>query len=119
MKRPRLELHPDLFDAMELSALVFGGIGKETWSADGNFSRFDLAAGLGEPCCGIGHACFIEGAVHQGLIHTALGGFVFVGDNDEAVGTAKRISFKTWCERLNIHRAEIDTFDPANFPLIN
>ena len=90
-------LPADVYDTLEFSALVYGGIGRDLyWDYNDT------------PCCIHGHAMMAAGsaswinslnpiviALRDAGIHEKL--------NDRAVGD-DRISFRTWCRRLNVVR---------------
>lgn len=110
MLSPRV-LPPDVFDALELSALVFGGIGR------GQCYNYD---GDNAPWCVHGHgkSCGMndEGGVWVPMLDR-LG--ITPHRNDAALSDVpddERVTFRQWCKRLNVVRADTPTFDPANFP---
>lgn len=101
-------LPPEVFDALHLSSLAFGGIG-------GGWVR-DLDA----PLCAIGHALFVEHGAHAWWnlpLDAAAKSALFEADidggrNDEAIAainrrrglrdTYARVSFEDWCAELNV-----------------
>jgi hypothetical protein len=111
MKQQKITIQRDVFDALELSALVFGGVG-------GGSLR-----GYGEaPLCIIGLARFLDG---QPLLYEQNGGEVAAELNrafsascewdvtvkSDRVGAKgvlpySRVPFATWCKRLNVVRGD-------------
>lgn len=125
-------LPPEVFDALELSALAFGGIGSRKMFERDPVRREPI---LDAPYCAIGLAWWsgiipdealrvnseYEGThrISEGLFSGAV--YAAVGfsweDNDRAVhGSESRITFREWCRRLNVVRGDTPTYDPANFP---
>lgn len=100
MKTQRV-LPADVYDALELSALIFGGVG-------GN----NMFAKDGCPLCIHGHAAFLwNGDVGDALYATGITTF----ENDGAVQNVNRsegrppydrISFEEWCAALNVIRGD-------------
>jgi hypothetical protein len=105
MKTQRV-LPADVYDTLEFSALVYGGIGAG-WTVD--------SAGI--PLCVIGHADqaveddWMDGPVVCALWCVGMSGSV----NDGAVGRINerkgapentRVTFAEWCEELGIVRGE-------------
>jgi hypothetical protein len=102
--KPHRVLHADVYDTMEFSALVYGGIGGCYWkSLDG------------EPWCSHGHAVHATACdtteVRDELLRVGVG----TSANDNAVtaingrrgtGQNDRVSFQEWCEELGILRGE-------------
>lgn len=94
-------LPADVYDALELSALVYGGIGA---------GRFREANGV--PYCVLGHASDLDVDVHGALRDSGIG----VATNDDAVyainvrrGTGyqdARVSFEDWRTEIGVTRGE-------------
>jgi hypothetical protein len=108
MKRTRT-LPPDVYDALELSAEVYGGIG-QPWLYDYN-TPADLT-GQHAPCCIYGHACHVGSVDIIGMLEKA--GATGQG-SDRAVRAINRrkrrdeharVSFADWCAELNVVRGD-------------
>lgn len=105
-------LHPDVYDALELSALVHGGVGRDSFA---KFFGGDPRSG-DCPNCIHGHALFLEGNEEYGAVCKRLWDAGIEYDvNDEAVNGDVVIDWEEYCKRTGIVRADVDTFDPANF----
>lgn len=106
-------LPADVYDALELSALAFGGIGRGAY-LDWDFDGDDAKA----PRCILGHAAWLvddlrvmsDGEVCS-VLYEQLGNAESV--NDTAVRSInwrrgrdgdRRVSFKAWCKELNVER---------------
>lgn len=100
-----IRLDPVLFDALHLSALANGGIGRNE-----TFRR-------GKPCCVRGHACWLEGQsalapCHHfvGEINTALSGLFEHGWTRRNDGSLRRAGlrasekalFEKWCRVVRV-----------------
>lgn len=104
-------LPADVYDALELSALAFGGIGAGEYGVGlRSGPSYPVLTGEALPVCATGHAiwCDIEGA------YTILGNFT-IRDSDNAVRRINRrrhrapntrVPFKAWCRALNVVRGE-------------
>ena len=110
---PTRVLPADIFDALEFSALVHGGIGARQY-----FAQEDHRA----PLCIIGHACFLDGrdaplglswSNSVGGVERAVRqlGLCIVHENDNAVDRLAdsedpdaRIPFDAWCQALGVVR---------------
>lgn len=92
-------LPADIYDALELSALAFGGIGRGIdWLND--------SEGATCPICVHGHANYLEDgtdAISRALYEAGISRY----ENDKRiVGSGGRISWATYCRRGNIVRGE-------------
>jgi hypothetical protein len=105
--QPRRVLPADVYDALELSAEAYGGVGVHHW--------FEDVAGENIPCCIQGHGFFVDNGYGDVLraLTSAFDGHSFsvVSANDGCFTieerTAKaRIPFAEWCDRLNVVRGE-------------
>lgn len=102
-------LPADVFDAMEFSALAFGGIGP--------FSVMTLR----RPCCAYGHAAFVCDVIpvascdakttDAGVALASAGITVVINDRavlaiNERAGRPmkRRVSFADWCAELGVER---------------
>lgn len=101
-------LPADVYDALELSALAYGGIGAGSWSQWGG----DMA---GAPYCAFGHAGHLDAfgchTVAEALADARIG----VCTNDNAVirintragmPGMNRVSFEDWCAELGVVRGD-------------
>lgn len=104
-KQPQRVLPADVYDALELSATAFGGIGADHWFIDE------------KPCCARGHAMFVmpEGGQLTTCIQVLTGVGISADVNDDAVWTINerrgrsrnsRVPFAEWCKELNVVRGE-------------
>lgn len=103
-------LPADVFDALEFSALVYGGIGSLRRTEEREKSFEDLRIGVATPRCVFGHALFLDGAgamCEEALISVDIN----VYTNDDAVkavnerkGGVGRVSFADWCAELGVER---------------
>lgn len=101
-------LSADIYDAIELSARAYGGIGAGSWDRSEDGERV--------PFCVHGHADFICGdasALDVKRVLYAAG--ISLGANDRAVERVNirkgvylrdRISFEEWTAELNVVRGE-------------
>jgi hypothetical protein len=93
----QIVLPADVYDTLEFSALVYGGIGSGTWREGGR------------PVCYVGHlAC--AGVIASEMFESEPFG-INEEMNDEAVAgafglVAPRIPFVEWCKRLNVVRGK-------------
>ncbi len=96
-RTPRV-LTPDVYDTLELSAFVYDGIGR--------FSMTTVGEEANKPCCIYGHALWASALTNFAASKVAdeLMFAVTPADSDRAVGKNERISFATWCRRLNVVR---------------
>lgn len=110
MKGEKRVLPADAYDALELSALAFGGIGAGKFTSDG------VGDGDGPtdiPVCAIGHAQACD-ARPAGPTRIALWcANVLASDSDRAVRAINkrlgkpseaRVAFEEWCRKLNVVR---------------
>lgn len=105
-------LPPDVYDALELSALAYGGIG-----------AFTVGTEEKGPVCVLGHVRFLAGVPlaswtpSMNADYVALRNAVPVGpyENDAAVARinrrrdkpeSRRVSFADWCAELGVVRGE-------------
>lgn len=105
-------LPADVYDALDLSALAFGGIG-------GGRVKDDCFT----PLCAAGHARFLDsgkangraGVVRDTLDAVFVGDDFVVGVNDRAVAAINRrkgapsyarVTFEEWSQELNVVRGE-------------
>lgn len=106
-------LPADVFDALEFSALVFGGIGAGRFTEGGGL----MAArnGTAAPICAHGYACFLDGWTDFGCARALSRVSIGVPANDDAVAhlngqrgrdSGSRISFADWCRELGVERGE-------------
>lgn len=105
MSAPRV-LPADVFDALELSALAFGGIGRGRYAHGEDTDA--LRDGSGSPCCVVGHCAMLTG---EGVFgNEALRALSRIGigedENDDAVPKGRRLSWPAYCAKLNIVRGE-------------
>lgn len=110
-------LQKDVYDALELSALVYGGIGK------GSYAEPEMEGVRGAPVCAIGHARELDGHYPSWLseenvvvvaLAEAFGGYGnAIAESDDAVRLEltrpqylgqTRIPFERWCELLDVVR---------------
>lgn len=103
-------LPPDVFDALEFSALVYGGIGWNIWYL------YDDNRQVRAPVCYVGHLAFVGVIPEATTAETRQ--FGISGNDNDAVfdGDELYVPFAEWCRRLNVVRADTPTFDPALFP---
>lgn len=119
MQQPKpIVLPPAVFDAFELSCLVFGGIGSDKYF-DGACG--DYAGATGSPVCLVGHAmwasnsCDIDNDVERNPMLSRFPGNLGarICDNDHAVSVVRerlgkapyaRVSWKAYCKQRNIVR---------------
>jgi hypothetical protein len=104
----RRVLPADVYDALELGALVFGGIGGGS-----------LDDGYGQPLCAYGLAPVLGGKhtfdtfdpIEDALFEAG----ITTSENDHAVRAINgrlgrpandRVTFRRWCKRLNVVREE-------------
>lgn len=97
----------DVYDALHLSALAFGGIGAGMFCVEGDapWDSAPIRTGNGTPVCAIGHAIFLDGQYRgpnclADVVGNAMGGGA-VNDGAFAPGEG-RIPFREWCRRLNV-----------------
>ena len=105
-------LPADVFDALELSALAYGGIGAGRYVAA---DEREAAFHGGVPMCAVGHAWHLEGLSSQEVTGAlALAGIGF-RQNDLAVRAINkrlnrdpnaRVTFKQWAKELNVVRGD-------------
>src|SRR5437764_523284 len=94
-------LPADVYDALELSAYAFGGIGM------GRYSEYELGFARA-PVCAIGHAAWLDNDSLRGDVAVALqAAHIAETVNDKAVrrilrGVGGRVSFADWCAALNV-----------------
>ena len=105
-------LPPDVYDTLELSAYVYGGIGK------GRAFASNVVTDDGSPpVCAIGHLRAAEPERHAqiDLECSLFGSGINAHDNDDAVEEINRrkgskvyarVSFQEWCEELGVVRGE-------------
>lgn len=109
----RRELPFDVYDALDLVVLAFGGIGAgEYYEATDGFDLDDPS----RPVCAIGCARFAAGGEYDSEIERALRGQAIHGmESDAAVrainarkgaGWNARVTFAEWCAELNVVRGE-------------
>lgn len=100
-------LPADVYDALELSALVYGGIGARYFWDESGPSR--------SPCCIYGHAHALGDNVRADEIFDAFHATgVSTSASDNAVwvindrrGTRnQRISFEDWCAEMGVRRGQ-------------
>lgn len=111
-------LPADVFDALELSALAFGGIGAGAWYEDTTGERYVGWRDDRVPFCAIGHAEFVDAGVAVAALK-AVG--IDIGLNDISVQAInlrknprpersldlqKRVPFRDWCSELGVVRGE-------------
>jgi hypothetical protein len=102
--QPLRVLPPDVYDALELSALAYGGIGGGAYVDRENDSAFSPAIA---PRCIIGHARWLAGT--GGPVEDAIESIgIDPHVNDEVIlsGNHERISWAEYCRRANIVRGE-------------
>ncbi len=93
-RTPRM-LPADVYDTLEMSAMAYEGIGRSVyWTGLGNAKR---------PCCVYGHAGWAEPRGSTIIFALSQAGITLMG-SDRAMGIGRRISFATWCRRLNVVR---------------
>jgi hypothetical protein len=94
-------LPPDVYDALELSALAFGGIGQGEWGA------------TDAPICIIGHAVTAGIPTVTYMSSDAIP--IREDENDGAVRSINarigkpehsRVTFKQWCKELRVFRGD-------------
>lgn len=109
-------LPADAYDALELSALAFGGIGRGSYLDWGVDDGDDPKA----PRCIMGHAGWVVGDIHvqsDGAVYSVLSRCLGQPEtlNDDAVFAINkrlgrddraRVSFKAWCRELDVERGE-------------
>ena len=98
-------LPADVYDTLEFSALVFGGIGRLAWRACGPHGTV--------PLCALGHATVADPTdTMRRALHAA---DIFAAENDAAVLSinlrknsprSARVSFGEWCKELNVIRGD-------------
>ena len=109
------ELPADVYDALELSALAFGGIGAGSLTADHAYPYGVRGWHAVDPLCAMGHAGALDGKYLGGawkaVTKTGIDGPV----NDFAVRVINRrkrrprnarVTFREWCRELNVVRGE-------------
>lgn len=107
MKRKSVKrvLPADVYDALELSALAFGGIGGGRYYKQGTPVS---------PYCAVGHASFLDTDCSREAWSAWKTGGITERVNDEAVRAINtrlgkpahsRVTFKEWCKELNVTRA--------------
>lgn len=108
-EKPVRVLPADVYDTLELSALVWGGIGADAYHDD-----------RGCPLCVYGHAYSAVGPGETSTPASVLSAFtnsrpISTGNNDHAVhainrrkGThlRARVTFEEWCAELNVIRGD-------------
>jgi hypothetical protein len=109
--KPIRVLPADVYDALEFSALVFGGIG--------GITSYD-PPGSDAPNCAYGHAAHVTNvrsilADTPTLVALRTAGIDAVFDNDSAVGRLDarkgrrrgvRVTFREWCRELHVIRGD-------------
>lgn len=108
-------LPADVYDALELVAEVFGGIGAGGMAVFGSGNWSALIDGTARPNCAIGAAYFLDGNF-TGETREALRAVdITTAANDNAVARLNRmagreqttrVSFADWCAELHIVRGE-------------
>lgn len=98
-------LPADVYDALELSALAFGGIGAGLWFEGTTSRRGEI------PCCVHGHAIAVDDALFSRVGMELYRVNITMDANDAAVGRGNKIHFATWCRRLNVVRGTEPTYD--------
>lgn len=99
--RTQVVLPADVYDTLEFSALVFGGIG-HSHSLDGD----------GSPLCAVGHCIIADGRSGDMMKAVILaveqdhGGPVSLWNDSGFLPSEGRISFDDWCARLNVLRGD-------------
>lgn len=112
-------LPADVFDALELGAEAFGGIGGGSYYEP---NKTDYGVDFNRPMCAIGMARFVEGqdgwnhSVEPGLETTLRAAGINGFESDVAVATVNRrlraasdvarVPFSDWCAELGIVRGE-------------
>ena len=108
MKKP-IVLPADVYDFLELSALAFGGIGG---------GRYRMSSDPVSPYCVLGHAGAssydpdhevlraVRVALSRAFGDTAGGTTEVIGANDTVVPEGKRLSWSTYCRKLQIVRGQ-------------
>lgn len=97
----QIVLPPDVYDALELSALAWDGIGS------GTLIEYTGPECSTRPACVHGHASWCEGEDYFMAISTALWAAGLTADfNDMLVKNGERISWDEYCRRGNIVRGE-------------
>jgi hypothetical protein len=107
-------LPPDVYDALELSALAFGGIGAGQNAENVSQQGYEPTA---IPICIIGHAYGLlgkpEDCWNAPALHALRLAGITISVNDPAVVTALqrlnrpvtgRVTFKQWCKELGVVR---------------
>lgn len=105
-----------VFDALELSALIHGGIGAGmwwVWEWEGGTIGGVLSSAM--PYCAEGHANFLDGGLTRRPVARALTvAGICVGTNDDAVRainkrrrsgpSGARVPFRLWTRHLEVQR---------------
>lgn len=103
-------LPADVYDALELSALAYGGIGAGRWVEDGGAGFGSAPADI--PVCASGHA-FAADPTNE-MWHVLQSADLGIRHNDPAVVrinvrrgndySLARVSFAEWCAELGVER---------------
>ena len=96
---PRFRLPPEVFDALHLSALAHGGIG-----------RSDYIDNQDAPVCYIGHLASL-GVVEDHMVIEPFGFGETENDSSlrvAGVGRGERTPFERWCELVGVDVAEAE-----------
>lgn len=102
-EQPRRVLPADFFDAMELSALAYGGIGAGRW--------YSFKAGKPvAPLCAFGHARDLhvdgESALRNASLDELTNDMCVLAVSSHKRTRNGRIGFPDWCRWLNVHRGQ-------------
>lgn len=102
-EQPRRVLPADFYDAMELSAEAYGGIGagRRYVSRDGKVVA---------PLCAFGHArdLYVDGesALRNAGLDELTNDLCVVAISSKKRAPGGRIAFSDWCRWLNVHRGQ-------------